>query len=440
MTQMCPINCRAAKIVLAKQIFWRKVIPNEALLFLGKHNSATERSSSLPKNFPHPQRRFGMREKSLLPIAINGYTSLLRANHLKEWDAKLKGPRLFGCRRSTPADRIARYRIPHSGAFVKGTIIMEHMDSMQPAANKILIGVFGLTDYEQRLLRSVLSLTSTSGRKHVFALQDPSCGRCPDIAIIDPENAAANASLQDLVRMNQAAQPAQLKIWQRAPTQACENSLVRPLAPTKMLALLDKIATSMSQQAGPSSNLSNISNVAKTPQAANSAVAHNENKVPSPLPAMQKNATLSAIEMPQKTALRALVVDDSPTVRAKIEVELRPYGVIADCVMSGEQALHMLSKNEYDVVFLDIVLPGADGYEICRAIKHNPQTKRLPVIMLTSKSSPFDKIRGSLAGCSTYLTKPVDNATFHAVAERYLVAAEDLHAAQRLHQAIPAFA
>ena len=122
----------------------------------------------------------------------------------------------------------------------------------------------------------------------------------------------------------------------------------------------------------------------------------------------------------QSAHFRALVVDDSPTVRIKIESELLPMGVSADCAESGEQALLMMTKNEYDIVFLDIVLPGTDGYEVCRKIKHNRDTKRVPVVMLTSKSSPFDRIRGSLAGCSTYLTKPVDHANFHAVVEKYL--------------------
>jgi twitching motility two-component system response regulator PilG len=65
-------------------------------------------------------------------------------------------------------------------------------------------------------------------------------------------------------------------------------------------------------------------------------------------------------------------------------------------------------------------LPGADGYQICRAIRKNPATKKTPVVMLTSKSSSFDKIRGSMAGCDTYLTKPVDNATFQEVVKKYL--------------------
>ena len=329
---------------------------------------------------------------------------------------------------------------------------MDHMETQHAQLpRKILLGVFGLSDYELRLLRSVLSLTTTSGRKHAFALQDPECGRCPDIAIVDPDNANANAALQRLIAQNQASAPPMLRIWQSAPSSPCPNSLVRPLAPTKMLALLDQIATALMPQSvtnAAANTVANaqLSNVASKPSApiastvakpqivstVSSTAALAANSV------MPLSAHLSQSEqnLTPKPRFRALVVDDSPTVRAKIEVELRAYGVVTDAVMSGEQGLQMLTKNEYDIVFLDIVLPGADGYEICRAIKHNRDTKRLPVVMLTSKSSPFDRIRGSLAGCSTYLTKPVDHATFHAVVERYLVAAQDQHAAQ----SIPAFA
>lgn len=323
---------------------------------------------------------------------------------------------------------------------------MDHMETHHAQLpRKILLGVFGLSEYELRLLRSVLSLTTTSGRKHAFALQDPECGRCPDIAIVDPDNTNATAALQRLIAQNQTSTPPMLRIWQSAPSSPCPNSLVRPLAPTKMLALLDQMATALLPQAAPNTALNTNNTVTKASAQLAATVAKPQMvSTISSTAALAANSVMplsahlspSEQNLTPKPRFRALVVDDSPTVRAKIEVELRAYGVVTDAVMSGEQGLQMLTKNEYDIVFLDIVLPGADGYEICRAIKHNRDTKRLPVVMLTSKSSPFDKIRGSLAGCSTYLTKPVDHATFHAVVERYLVAAQDQHAAQ----AIPAFA
>lgn len=327
---------------------------------------------------------------------------------------------------------------------------MDNMDGMHShEPSKILIGVFGLSEYELRLLRSVLSLTTTSGRKHCFVLQDPSCGMCPDIAIVDPDNAATSAVLLRLIAQNKAATPAKLLIHSQAPANPEKYSLVRPLAPTRMLAMLDQIAATLGSNATAQQNQA----AAPSQPAPQAQFQQQVQPASKPVPiAATVNTTASTHPTPVSAAravesspythrpsFRALVVDDSPTVRSKIELELRPYGVATDCVETGELGLQMLAKTEYDIVFLDIVLPGADGYEICRAIKHNRDTKRVPVVMLTSKSSPFDRIRGSLAGCSTYLTKPVDHATFHAVVERYLVAAQEQHAAMKAH-ALPAFA
>lgn len=118
-------------------------------------------------------------------------------------------------------------------------------------------------------------------------------------------------------------------------------------------------------------------------------------------------------------AFHALVVDESPAVRQQLEWVLSELGGDADSVETGEQALAMLQSGGYDMVFLDVVLPGADGYQICKTIKRNPRHKGLPVVMLTSRSSHFDKVRGSLAGCDTYLTKPAELGDLQRVVARY---------------------
>lgn len=118
-------------------------------------------------------------------------------------------------------------------------------------------------------------------------------------------------------------------------------------------------------------------------------------------------------------AFHALVVDESPSVRQQLEWVLSELGGDADSVETGELALATLQSGGYDMVFLDVVLPGADGYQICKTIKRNPRHKGLPVVMLTSRSSHFDKVRGSLAGCDTYLTKPAELDDLQRVIERY---------------------
>lgn len=118
--------------------------------------------------------------------------------------------------------------------------------------------------------------------------------------------------------------------------------------------------------------------------------------------------------------LRALVVDDSLTVREQLRSALDRAGLLSDLAANAESAMSQLANNSYDIVFLDVVMPGADGYEVCRAIKKNPYTRALPVLMLTSRSSPFDRARGALAGCDSYLVKPIGWETFFNAVDKVL--------------------
>ena len=106
--------------------------------------------------------------------------------------------------------------------------------------------------------------------------------------------------------------------------------------------------------------------------------------------------------------IRALVVDDSTTLRRLMELILVPLGLQLDFVDNGERALELAKRNNYDIVFLDILLPGIDGYRVCKTIKNDKRTKNVHIVMLTSRNSAIDKVRGMMAGTDVYLTKPVD--------------------------------
>lgn len=139
--------------------------------------------------------------------------------------------------------------------------------------------------------------------------------------------------------------------------------------------------------------------------------------------AIAKISSASAVETTgafNPTAKRALVVDDSAPVRKQLEVGLRMLGVDADFAENGDQALLKLSQAKFDIVFLDVVMPGKDGFAVCKLIKKNPTTKDVPVVMLTGKSSAMDKVKGSLAGCQAYLTKPIDSKEFQATLEKFV--------------------
>lgn len=116
----------------------------------------------------------------------------------------------------------------------------------------------------------------------------------------------------------------------------------------------------------------------------------------------------------------ALVVDDSRTVRKQIQLELQALGIEVNTADTGEEALELIDLNRYDLVFLDIRLPGIDGYQVCKYIKRNRFNKGTPVIIVSGKSSTFDRVRAALAGCDTFLAKPVKRDAFRQIVQHYL--------------------
>ena len=114
-------------------------------------------------------------------------------------------------------------------------------------------------------------------------------------------------------------------------------------------------------------------------------------------------------------ALRVLVVDDSFPVRKYMEVklhELTSKPLALDFADSGDEALAKISRSSYDLVFLDVVMPGVDGYSVCKKIKSRQSAQ---VVMLTSKKSPFDKVKGALSGADAYITKPPQDERLKAI-------------------------
>ncbi len=116
----------------------------------------------------------------------------------------------------------------------------------------------------------------------------------------------------------------------------------------------------------------------------------------------------AAVSHPARTP-QILVVDDSLAVRAHLRSLLEPQGFAVTDADSVEVALQAVARRAFDCVLMDVLMPEIDGYEGCRQIKARLRgAAAVPVVMLTSKASPFDRIRGKMAGCDAYLTKPVD--------------------------------
>lgn len=111
---------------------------------------------------------------------------------------------------------------------------------------------------------------------------------------------------------------------------------------------------------------------------------------------------------------RALVVDDCLVVQAKMRALLSMHGITSDLVDNAEQGVELMRTNRYAVVFLDIVLPGMDGFAACRQMKAIDRTFT-PIVMLSGRGSAIDRMRGHMAGCQRYLTKPIAIDTLQKV-------------------------
>ena len=146
---------------------------------------------------------------------------------------------------------------------------------------------------------------------------------------------------------------------------------------------------------------------------------------PAPAPAVTPVAPAIPVAAPtprhEEQVFRVLAVDDSPLMRTFLQNKLQPYGIVPEFAASGEEALFKISKQHFDLIFLDVMLPGMDGYDVCKMIKKNKDNSLMKVVMLTSKDKTFDKIRGTMAGCDGYLTKPVDELKLRAIIERHTV-------------------
>lgn len=118
---------------------------------------------------------------------------------------------------------------------------------------------------------------------------------------------------------------------------------------------------------------------------------------------------------------RVLIVDDSLAARAHLRSLLERMGVEVTEADTAEAGIDIAAQGAFACVLMDVLMPGIDGFEACRRIKARARSgAALPVVMLTSKSSPFDRVRGKMAGCDTYLTKPVDPGHLHEVIARHV--------------------
>ena len=117
---------------------------------------------------------------------------------------------------------------------------------------------------------------------------------------------------------------------------------------------------------------------------------------------------------------KILVIDDSRVVVHMAKTILIKRGFQVLFAQDGEAGLQTAMSEHPDLILLDLILPGLDGYQVCRLIKQEIATRDIPVIMLTSKASPADKVRGLEMGAADYLTKPFDEGELVARVNTHL--------------------
>lgn len=258
-----------------------------------------------------------------------------------------------------------------------------------PIDSTVTIGLIGMPSIEERRLQAAFKYSKD---RHI-SYADKDLDTPPDILMVnadEPKSLIEWRAYRNKLTAQDIANPPSILVSKQKEFKTVHYQVKRPLIASRIISVLDQLAHEKLDVEDEVAILSNES-------------------------ANDSNATPAA-KISERTAL---VVDDSLPVRIQLNEALRSYTSRVDLAETGEAALDLVNKNTYDVIFLDIILPGVDGYEVCKAIKEG-KGKDTPVILLTGNSSPADRIKGNLSGCDTYLIKPVSQIVFQEIINQYL--------------------
>lgn len=261
--------------------------------------------------------------------------------------------------------------------------------------NCFSVFLLGFSEYDQRLFGSIAPLTK--GRTRSYRLIESSPGKA-DIFIVNGDDEDAVQAWENQ-RHRARAIPAVI-VSESSSQRRATVHLRRPLVLTRVISALDQVALEDLQFAPDLV----IEDGAEVPQELNETIKR------------------MASHSQRGTTQRALVVDGCESVLKLMEIQLRISGMAGDFTASAGKAWEMLTKNKYDIVFLEATLPDVDGYRICKSIKSHQGLKHIPVVMLTGKASTVDRVRGKMAGCDAYLIKPVPHEALRKVIQRHLPA------------------
>jgi two-component system, cell cycle response regulator len=145
-----------------------------------------------------------------------------------------------------------------------------------------------------------------------------------------------------------------------------------------------------------------------------------------PLPATTASSMQQAAGTPSATkpggnsSYSALIVDDNTSFQKLLALSLsmHPQIGVIDFADNGESAIKKAKTKQYDLVFMDAMMPGINGYDTCALLRKNKEYQHTPIIMVTGLNSPMDEAKGIIAGTSTYVTKPVQQTPFRELLNR----------------------
>jgi twitching motility two-component system response regulator PilG len=273
------------------------------------------------------------------------------------------------------------------------------------------VAALGFEDNERRVLRTVLQISEH--RAPAFVPFAPESQPFPQIVIVNGDKPQAVASWETLKRAHShKGVISGIFLSRKVPEDNPKYWLARPILATRLFALLERVVT---EEHG--------FEPALAIQSQNDLVVFDTGPLPTDTPSPARTMAPLPERSTGSNELAALVVDDSLPVRVQMKAALERIASHVDFAETGEDALGLIESKRYDVVFLDVILPGLDGYEVCKRIRKSASNPRTPVVMLTSNSSPADRIKGKLAGCDTYLIKPVREGVFEEVIREFVQSA-----------------
>ncbi|RKZ45570.1 MAG: hypothetical protein DRQ48_09135 [Gammaproteobacteria bacterium] len=261
----------------------------------------------------------------------------------------------------------------------------------------------GLSEHENKVLNAIFMLSRT--RPTSFSLYDEAEAGKPEMMIVNFDDADSVHEWQSLCIEDTEYSSIPAVRVTRIRSRDTENYYTRrPFIATRMLSLFERLAA---KEFSSSAN-----------------GAFNDTQLLEAIdPDTRQDASETKTELAEtegKSLNSVLVVDDSLPVRIQMNMALKGYANNVDLAETGEKALDLIKDNRYDVIFLDVILPGVDGYDLCKTIKADDNCKETPVVMLTGNSSAADQVKGNLAGCDSYLIKPVKADLFKETITRYI--------------------